>query len=70
VKKSKKSINELGGILARRAAKFYKWTKMGSVEINIFDLKIMMKSPSIFYFEIIPAPSELLMPSSKSLSSI
>ena len=45
---------------------FYKWTKILSLEINIFDLKMMVKSGlEFFYFEIHQAPSELLLPSAK-----
>ena len=39
---------------------FYKWTKILSLEINIFDLKMMVKSGlEFFYFEIHQAPSEI-----------
>ena len=40
---------------------FYKWTKISSLEIIIFD----GKKWSRIYFEIDQAPSELLLPSAK-----
>ena len=42
-----------------------KWTKISSLEIDIFCLKIMAKSGLELYFEIHRAPSELLLPSAK-----
>ena len=44
---------------------FYKWTKILSLEITIFYLKMMVKSGLDFFFEMPPAPSELLLPSAK-----
>ena len=44
---------------------FYKWTKISSLEIIIFELKIDGKKWSRIYFEIDRAPSELLLPSAK-----
>ena len=39
---------------------FYKWTKISSLKIDIFDLKMMVKSGlHFFYFEILLAPSEI-----------
>ena len=43
-----------------------KWNKISGLETNIFGLKIMLKSGlDFFYFEIPPAPSQLLLPSAK-----
>ena len=40
----------------------YNWTKISSLEIDIFDLKMMVKSGlDFFYFEIQQAPSEILL---------
>ena len=44
---------------------FYKWTKISSLEIIIFELKNDGKKWSRIYFEIDRAPSELLLPSAK-----
>ena len=44
---------------------FYKWTKISSLEIIIFDLKNDGKKWSRIYFEIQQAPSELLLPNAK-----
>ena len=44
---------------------FYKWTKISSLEIIIFELKNDGKKWSRIYFEINRAPSELLLPSAK-----
>ena len=44
---------------------FYKWTKISSLEIIIFQLKIDGKKWYRIYFEIDRAPSELLLPSAK-----
>ena len=44
---------------------FYKWTKISSHEITIFELKNDGKKWSGIYFEIRRAPSELLLPSAK-----
>ena len=44
---------------------FYKWTKISSLEINIFELKNDGEKWSRIYFEIDRAPSELLLPSAK-----
>ena len=44
---------------------FYKWTKISSLEIIIFELKIDGKKWYRIYFEIDRAPSELLLPSAK-----
>ena len=44
---------------------FYKWTKISSLEIIIFELKDDSKKWSRIYFEIGRAPSELLLPSAK-----
>ena len=39
---------------------FYKWTKTSSLQIDIFGLKMTVKSGlDFFYFEIHPAPSEI-----------
>ena len=44
----------------------YKWTKISSLKIDIFVLKMMMKSGlEFFYFKIHRALSELLLPSAK-----
>ena len=43
-----------------------KWTKILTLEKTIFGLKLMVKSGlDFFYFEILRAPSELLLPSAK-----
>ena len=44
---------------------FYKWTKISSLEIIIFELKSDGKKWSRIYFEIDRAPSDLLLPSAK-----
>ena len=44
---------------------FYKWTKISSLEIIIFELKNDGKKWSRIHFEIDRAPSELLLPSAK-----
>ena len=44
---------------------FYKWTKISSHEITVFELKNDGKKWSRIYFEIDRAPSELLLPSAK-----
>ena len=44
---------------------FYKWTKISSLEIIIFELKNDGKKWPRIYFEIDRAPSELLLPSAK-----
>ena len=44
---------------------FYKWTKISSLEIIIFELINDGKKWSRIYFEIDRAPSELLLPSAK-----
>ena len=45
-----------------------KWTKISDLETNIFELKMMVKSGlEFFYFKILLAPSELLLPSAKNL---
>ena len=44
---------------------FYKWTKISSLEIIIFELKNDGKKWSRIYFDIDQAPSELLLPSAK-----
>ena len=44
---------------------FYKWTKISSLEIIIFEPKNDGKKWSRIYFEIDRAPSELLLPSAK-----
>ena len=44
---------------------FYKWTKISSLEIIIFELKNDGKKRSRIFFEIDRAPSELLLPSAK-----
>ena len=44
---------------------FYKWTKISSLEIIIFELTNDVKKWSRIYFEIDRAPSELLLPSAK-----
>ena len=44
---------------------FYKWTKISSFEIIIFEVKNDGKKWSRIYFEIDQAPSELLLPSAK-----
>ena len=44
---------------------FYKWTKISSLEIIIFELQNNGKKWSMIYFEIDRAPSELLLPSAK-----
>ena len=41
------------------------WTKISSLEINIFELKNDGEKWSRIYFEIDRAPSELLLPSAK-----
>ena len=46
-------------------ARTYKWTKISSLEINIFWLKNDGEKWSRIYFEIDRAPSELLLPSAK-----
>ena len=47
---------------------FYKWTKILRLKMDIFGLKMMVKSGlDFFYFEIHQAPSELLLPSAKNL---
>ena len=46
---------------------FYKWTKISSLEIIIFELKNDGKKWSRIYFEIDRAPSELLLPSAKKI---
>ena len=45
---------------------FYKWTKISSLEIIIFELKNDGNKWSRIYFEIDRAPSELLLPSAKT----
>ena len=43
-----------------------KWTKISDLETNIFELKLGVKSGlEFFYFEILLAPSELLLPSAE-----
>ena len=38
----------------------FQWTKISSLEITVFDLKMMVKSGlEFFYFEIHQAPSEI-----------
>ena len=49
---------------------FYKWTKISSLEITIFCLKIMVKSGLDFLFRNHRAPSELLLPSAKISAQI
>ena len=49
---------------------FYKWTKILSLEIIIFELKNDGKKWSRIYFEIDRAPSELLLPSAKMSAQI
>ena len=44
---------------------FYKWTKISSLEIIIFELKNDGKKWPRIYFEFDRAPSELLLPSAK-----
>ena len=44
---------------------FYKWTKISTLEIMVFELKNDGKNWSRIYFEIDRAPSELLLPSAK-----
>ena len=44
---------------------FYKWTKISSLEITIFELKIDGEKWPTIYFEIDRAPSEFLLPSAK-----
>ena len=44
---------------------FYKWTKISSLEIIIFEHTNDGKKWSRIYFEIDRAPSELLLPSAK-----
>ena len=51
--------------IAHRLDSFYKWPKFSSLEITIFDFKMMVKSCLEFYFKIHQAPSELLLPSAK-----
>ena len=48
---------------------FYKWTKISSLEINIFGFKNDgEKWARFFHFGILLVPSELLLPSAKNLS--
>ena len=48
-----------------------KWTKILSHETSLFGLKMMVKSGlEFFYFEILRAPSELLLPSAKKNAHI
>ena len=44
-----------------------KWTKISDLETTVFELNMMVKSGLVFfiYFEILLAPSELLLPSAK-----
>ena len=49
---------------------FYKWTKISSLEIIIFELRNDGKKWSRIYFEIDRAPSELLLPSAKISAQI
>ena len=43
------TIHFMTGYLNTRQNSFYKWTKISSLEINIFDLKIMVKSGLEFF---------------------
>ena len=60
--------NVLNMVLLHIFYSFYKWTKHLTLEMTMFGLKMMVKSgPDFFfiYFEILRAPSELLLPSAK-----